>query len=203
AIVGGLAAAEQPAASSEDDDGSGTDADPAANAEASTARGLIGADGFGRGIAPVADLIGDHSAVGGLFGEVREPAGADGFELARVPQRHRGGLFVVDRQSLLHEVGALGLIEFDVLGSVELVELLAAPAVLTRASVAVGVGALSAGGDAQLIIRIRVDRPGGEINVVVALGGALRHRVDIGRLGPEIAADVLHPRPEELRGVLL
>src|SRR5699024_9938207 len=76
AIVGGLAAADQPAASSEDDDGSGTDADPAANAEASTARGIIGADGFGRGIAPVADLIGDHSAVGGLFGEVHKPDGA-------------------------------------------------------------------------------------------------------------------------------
>src|SRR5699024_4620343 len=144
--------------------------DPAADAEASTARGLIGADGFGRGIAPVADLVGDHSAVGGLFREVREPVGADGLELARVPQRHRGSLIVVERQSLLHKFGALGLIEFDVLGSVELVELLTAPAVLTGASIAVGVGSLSAGVDAQLIVWVRVDRPGGEVHVVVALG---------------------------------
>ena len=109
----------------------------------------------------------------------------------------------MDGQGLLHEVLTLGLVELDVLRLVELVEFLVAPAVLAGAAVAFGVGALTAGVDAQLVVGIRVDRPAGEVHVIVALGGALGHRVDVGRLVLQVDADVLHPRLQELRRTLL
>lgn len=109
----------------------------------------------------------------------------------------------MDGLGLLHEVLTLGLVELDVLSLIELVEFLVAPAVLAGAAVAVGVGALTAGVDAQLVVGIGIDRPAGEVHIVVALGGAFGHRVDVRGLVLQVDADVLHPRFEELRCALL